>query len=191
MVRSRGHLVESRREAGHCMDPDVDADYTTYVRARWDALVRSAVLLGCSRAEAEDIVQTTLVRCYSGWAKVQSADVPDAYVCRTLVNCLAKSRRRRWSAEIPTKALPDRSVDDPADAVAQRASVLAALSALTDAQRAAVVLRYFADLSERQVADALGIPAGTVKSRLSRGLEKLGQHLGEADADEARKGSPC
>ena len=128
------------------MDSDVDADYTTYVRARWDSLVRSAVLLGCSRAEAEDIVQTTLVRCYSGWVKVQSADVPDAYVYRTLVNCLAKSRRRRWWA---------------------------------------------ANLSERQVADALGIPAGTVRSRLSRGLEQLGQHLGEADTDEARRESPC
>ncbi len=171
------------------MDPD--ADYTTYVRARWDSLVRSAVLLGCSPTEAEDIVQTTLARCYSGWAKVQSADVPDAYVYRTLVNCLAKSRRRMWWAETPTERLPDRSVGDPADAVAERASVLAALSALTESQRAVVVLRYYADLSERQVADALGIPAGTVKSRLSRGLEQLGRHLGEADADESRRESSC
>ncbi len=171
------------------MDPD--ADYTTYVRARWDALVRSAILLGCSRTEAEDIVQTTLVRCYSGWAKVQSADVPDAYVYRTLVNCLAKSGRRRWWSETPSERLPDRPVDDPADAVAQRVSVLAALNELSQSQRAVLVLRYYADLSERQVADALGIPAGTVKSRLSRGLEKLGHHLGEADADEARRESPC
>jgi RNA polymerase sigma-70 factor (sigma-E family) len=171
------------------MDPD--ADYTTYVRARWDPLVRSAVLLGCSPTEAEDIVQTTLVRCYSGWAKVQSADVPDAYVYRILVNCLAKSRRRSWWAESPTERLPDRLVHDPADAVAERASLFAALNELSASHRAVVVLRYFADLSERQVADALGIPAGTVKSRLSRGLEQLGQHLGEADADEARRESPC
>lgn len=171
------------------MDPD--ADYTTYVRARWDPLVRSAVLLGCSPTEAEDIVQTTLTRCYSGWAKVQAADVPDAYVYRTLLNCLAKSRRRRWWSETPTERLPDLLVDDPADAVAQRASVLAALNELSESHRAVVVLRYYGDLSERQVADALGIPPGTVKSRLSRGLEQLGQHLGEADADEARRESSC
>lgn len=171
------------------MDPE--RDYVTYVRARWDSLVRSAVLLGCSPTEAEDIVQTTLIRCYSGWAKVQSADVPDAYVHRSLVNCLAKSRRRRWWAETPTERLPDRAAPDPADAVTERASVLAALGKLTESQRAVVVLRHYADLSEREVADTLGIPVGTVKSRLSRGLERLAEGLGDADVDTPQTESPC
>lgn len=175
------------------MDPaaDPDADYVTYVHTRWGPLVRSAILLGCSRAEAEDIVQTTLIRCYTGWARVQSAAVPDAYVYRILVNCLAKSRRRRWWGETPTERLPHRVVEDPAAAVTERASVLAALGALTEQQRAVVMLRYYADLSERQVADVLGIPTGTVKSRLARGLEQLTQLLGDADADEVRRESSC
>lgn len=170
------------------MDPE--ADYVTYVRARWESLVRSAVLLGCSRTEAEDLVQTTLIRCYSGWAKVQAADVPDAYVHRTLVNCLAKSRRRRWWGETPTERLPEHPTDDPAELVSERTSVLAALGVLSEAQRAVVVLRFYADLSERQVAEALDIPVGTVKSRLSRGLDQLAQALGRSD-DAMPEESPC
>jgi RNA polymerase sigma-70 factor (sigma-E family) len=165
------------------MDTGVEIDYAAYVRARWDALVRSALLLGCSRVEAEDVVQTALLRCFTSWAKVQASDVPDAYVYRTLVNCLAKSRRRRWWQETPMSPLPDGQVDDLAESAASRATVLAALDTLTEQQRAVVVLRYYADLSERQVAEALGIPAGTVKSRLSRGLDRLGRELSDHGVD--------
>ena len=104
---------------------------------------------------------------------MQRADDSDAYVYRMLLNCLRDSRRRRWWGERATEDLPeavaaDRSGDiDVADAVHR------AMAGLSDAHRQVVVLRIFADLSERQTALALGVEPGTVKSRLSRALARL------------------
>jgi RNA polymerase sigma-70 factor (sigma-E family) len=154
-----------------------DDDYSAFVSARWDGLVRSALLLGCSRHEAEDLVQTVLVRCYRSWDKVRRAASPDAYVYRTLVNTLHSSRRRRWWGEVPSAVVPDVVVSDAADRIAVRADVRAALDALSPAHREVLVLRYYADLSERQVGEALGVPVGTVKSRAARGLAALEEHL--------------
>lgn len=161
---------------------DRDDGYAAYVTARRPTLVRSAALLGCSREEAEDVTQTALVRCYTSWDKVVGADDPDAYVYRILVNCLAKSRRRRWWGERPTSE-PAEPVGcpDPTEAAATATVVRAALGRLSDQQRAVVVLRFFADLSERQTAAALGIPVGTVKSRTSRGLAQLSADSGLTD----------
>ena len=82
----------------------VDPDFATYAAARWASLVRSAVFLGCSREDAQDLAQVTLLRCYVSWAKVQRADDRDAYVYRVLLNCLRDSRRRRWWGERPHRA---------------------------------------------------------------------------------------
>ena len=154
-----------------------DAEYDAYVLARWPALVRAAVGLGCDAEEARDLAQTTLLRCYVAWRKVRKARDRDAYVYRILLNCHRDSRRRQWWGEVPTAELPDRpnrgdaTVDsDLADAVRR------AMSDLDDDQRAVVVLRYFAHLSEQQTATVLGIPPGTVKSRLSRALARLARH---------------
>lgn len=87
-----------------------------YMSSRWSTLVRSAVLLGCSSSDAEDLVQTTLVRCYPGWPRVSRADNRDADVYRMLVNALTDSRRRRRWGERPTAELPE-SVD-PVDPLA-------------------------------------------------------------------------
>lgn len=97
---------------------------------------------------------------------------------RVLVNCLAKSRKRRWWGELPTAAVPDRSgsVDD-SDVVSMRMTVRSALARLGEQRRAVVVLRFYADFSEMQVAHILGIPVGTVKSRTSRGLDELAEYL--------------
>ena len=145
-------------------------DYAAYVSARWVSLVRSAVLLGCPYQEAEDIVQTALIRCYRSWDRVAKASDPDAYVYKVLVNCLAKSRKRRWSGEEPTADLPDSVAPDNTAGVALNHALSAALGRLSPQHRAVLVLRYAADMSEQQVAEALGIPVGTVKSRLSRAI---------------------
>lgn len=158
---------------------DRDEDYAAYVAARWAGLVRSAVLLGCSRTDAEDLVQTTLVRCYGAWWRVQRADDPDAYVYRVLLNCLASSRRRRWWGERPSDDLPEAAARDHADAAAVRAAVTTALAGLGEDQRRVLVLRYWADLTERQVAEVLGVAVGTVKSRTSRALAALSLELGD------------
>jgi RNA polymerase sigma-70 factor (sigma-E family) len=151
-----------------------DEDFTDYMSSRWSTLVRSAVLLGCAQPDAEDVVQTTLARCYAAWPKVSRADNRDAYVYRMLVNALTDSRRRRWWGERPTAALPE-SVDpaDPLADVDTADAVERALSGLSSEQRAVIVLRFYAHLTERETADALGVAPGTVKSRTARALASL------------------
>jgi RNA polymerase sigma-70 factor (sigma-E family) len=152
----------------------VDEDYSAYVSARWPALVRSAVMLGCSRQDAEDLVQTALIRCYRSWDKVSKASDVDAYVYRVLVNSWAKSRRRRWWGEQPSEDVSGTAETPDAHLWVETAdSVQRALSTLSPAHRAVVVLRFFVDLTDHQTADVLRIPVGTVKSRLSRAVRSL------------------
>jgi RNA polymerase sigma-70 factor (sigma-E family) len=160
---------------------DHDGDFSAYAAARWGRLVRSAVVLGCTLDEADDLVQTTLLRCYLSWSKVRRADDRDAYVYRILLNCHRDSRRRRWWGECPTDTLPERSVPDDAADVGTTDAVHRALADLTQQHREVVVLRHLADLSEQRTAEVLRIAPGTVKSRLSRAIAQLAQspHLTE------------
>lgn len=153
----------------------VDDDFSAYVDARRPALVRALVLVGCSPAEAEDQVQTALIRCYRAWPSVCAAADPDAYVYRVLFNSLKDSRARRWWGEQPTELLPERSTADGdlADHATTGVAVRAALARMSRAHRTVLVLRFLADLSEAQVAEVLGVPVGTVKSRTWRALAEL------------------
>lgn len=149
-------------------------EFAAYMSARWPALVRTAVLLGCSPHDAEDIAQTALARCYMSWSKVARADDREAYVYRVLVNAYNDSRRRRWWGERPTAVMPEPATSaEPAEAVDRSDAVDRALRDLDDSQRAVVVLRFYADLTEAETAAALGLPVGTVKSRQSRALRQL------------------
>lgn len=149
-------------------------EFDEYVASHWSRLVRAAVLLGCAQAEAEDVVQTALIRCLVAWRRVQAADDRDAYIHRVLVNTFVSSRRRRWHGERPTEQLPEPAPDTGHESgVDDRDAVTRALERLSADQRAVVVLRYYAHLTEQQTAVALGVPAGTVKSRLSRALKVL------------------
>lgn len=151
-----------------------DDEFGEYVAARWPRLVRAAVLLGCTPHEAEDVVQTALTRCLVKWSKVQRADDRDAYVHRILVNTFIDQRRRMWRREVPTETLPDTVVADAATVTVDAVGLDRALAALGRDQRIAVVLRYYLDLTEAQMASVLGVAPGTVKSRLSRALTALG-----------------
>lgn len=153
---------------------DADGDFSAYARARWSALVRSAIVLGCTVDEAHDLAQTTLVKCYIAWGKVHRSNDPDAYVYKMLLNCHRDNRRRRWWGERPTQTLPDRSIPDPTAGVDVTDAVHRALRDLSKVNREVVVLRYYATLTEQQTAEVLGIAPGTVKSRLSRALKELG-----------------
>jgi len=147
--------------------------FEEYVAARWQRLVRSAVLLGADPHTAEDLVQTALAKCYVAWPRVTRAQDPDAYVHRVLINALADSRRRRWWGETPTDVLPEGGRPDAADEVVRGDALRTALLRLTLEQRQVLVLRYYADLTEAQIAAALGVAMGTVKSRAARGLATL------------------
>jgi RNA polymerase sigma-70 factor (sigma-E family) len=149
----------------------VSMEFSEYVAARRPTLVRSAVLMGCDPHEAEDLVQVALTRCLRSWRRVSRADRPDAYVYRTLVNAFRDSRARRWSGELPSEALPERPTEEPD--LETGLAVRRALAAMTREHREVLVLRYYADLSERDTAQVLGLPAGTVKSRTARALKAL------------------
>jgi RNA polymerase sigma-70 factor (sigma-E family) len=168
---------------------DQDSDFTAYAAARWGALVRSGVVLGCSLEEAHDLAQTTLLRCFLSWRRVQRADNRDAYVYRVLLNCHRDSRRRRWSGERPTEDFSEQPTPDPTAEVDVADAVRRALVDLTPAHREVVVLRHLADLSERETAAVLGVSAGTVKSRLSRALAQLGTNVHLADLAGRPEGS--
>jgi len=155
--------------------------------ARWRSVVRAAVLLGCAEHEAQDLAQQAFLRCYTKWDRVSAADNRDAYVARVLLNTFRESRRRRWWQERPTARLPETGVADAAAAHAETDAVDRALARLPQAQREVVVLRYYSQLSERDTAEALGVPAGTVKSRLSRALAQLAT---DTDITDLTKGRP-
>lgn len=157
-------------------------DFSEYVAARRPTLVRTAVLLGCPQADAEDAVQTTLLRCFRSWRRVVSADQPEAYVYRVLVNVLHDARGRRWNGELPTGTLPEHPADDPD--LATGLAVRRALAAMSPEHREVLVLRFYADLPERATADVLGVPPGTVKSRTARALAALA-------ADQNVRSSRC
>jgi RNA polymerase sigma-70 factor (sigma-E family) len=152
----------------------VDGDFTAYVAARRPRLVRTAVLLGCPESDAEDLVQTALARCLRAWKRVAKADNRDAYVHRVLVNAHHDARARRWNGELPTERLPESTAagGDLVDGLVVRR----ALATLSAEHREVLVLRYFADLGERQTAEVLGVAPGTVKSRTARALAALSAH---------------
>ncbi|WP_459974086.1 SigE family RNA polymerase sigma factor [Nocardioides pyridinolyticus] len=163
---------------------DRDDEFSDYVATRWARLVRAAVLLGCSPAEAEDVVQAALTRCLASWSKVRRADDRDAYVHRVLFNTFTSSRRRLWSRERPVAEVPEPAYEDGTsayDELHDTDAVLRSLRRLTPEHRAAVVLRYYANLSEQQMSAVLRVAPGTVKSRLSRALKLLADdpHLSE------------
>ncbi|NYJ03105.1 hypothetical protein HNR19_003803 [Nocardioides thalensis] len=123
-------------------------DFSTYVAQRRTGLVRTAVLLGCPRVDAEDVVQAALLKCYRSWRKVSRADHPDAYVHRVLVNTLHDARRRRWNGELPTDALPEEgaALDE---AWASGIAVRRALALMKTEQREVLVLRLAPDFADR------------------------------------------
>jgi RNA polymerase sigma-70 factor (sigma-E family) len=152
----------------------IDADFAAYMAARWPFLVRSLVLIGCPRHEAEDVAQSGLARCYSAWDRVVSADDVDAHVYRTVLNSWHRSRRRRWWGEVPTAAPPETvPVEDVTDEVLLRQALEEQLAPLTPEHREVLVLRFVADLTEVQVADVLDVPVGTVRSRVSWALGQI------------------
>ncbi|MFC6154894.1 SigE family RNA polymerase sigma factor [Nocardioides yefusunii] len=150
-----------------------EQEFDEYAAARWPRLVRSAVLLGAHAQEAEDVAQTTLTKVWRAWGRVQKADDTDAYVYRILLNAFNDSRRRMWRGEHPTEFIPDRSEPDATDAVVLRDAVWRSLERLKPDHRAVVVLRFYAHLSEAQMAVVLGVAPGTVKSRVARALLAL------------------
>ncbi|MFJ4622365.1 SigE family RNA polymerase sigma factor [Streptomyces sp. NPDC088812] len=148
--------------------------FDRFVTARWPALLHLARLLtGGDRHRAEDLLQEALVKLWFAWPRV-AEQAPEAYVRKVLARAAARSARRRWWGEQPVAELPEPpGAGDETAAVDERSRLEAALALLPARQRAAVVLRYYQDLPERDVARVLGCPVGTARSLTARGVARL------------------
>jgi RNA polymerase sigma-70 factor (sigma-E family) len=150
--------------------PSDEAAFAGFVRTRYGSLLRYAVLLTADLGLAEDLLQDALARTYGAWGRLVPA-AADAYTRTTLTRLAVRGRRRRWKGETPTGSPPERAAGGADLDLAE--SVRAALAALPADQRAVLVLRYYEDRTEREIADLLDCAPGTVKSRAARGLATL------------------
>lgn len=158
--------------------------FVEYVGARRTALLRSAVLITGDPHTAQDLLQDALIKLASRWERVGQGS-PDAYVRRVMYHDNI-SRWRRQGREVPVGDVADGArplgVADPVDPSARVTGldVRRALAQLTDKQRLVLVLRYYDDLSETQIAQTLGVSNGTVKSQAHAALRRLRELLPQA-----------
>ena len=146
-------------------------EFRAYVVTRGAALLRVANQLTGNPADAEDLLQAALAKTYQAWDRIQDRAALDGYVRRAMVNINISWWRRRKLAEYPADELPDLAIyQDPGHRYDELEH---ALSRLPVRQRTAIVLRYYEDMTEPEIAKALGISVGTVKSTVSRGIAKL------------------
>lgn len=158
---------------------DADAALTQLFRAHYAGLLRLAVLLADDHATAEDLVQDAFVRMHRSWGRLRDPDKALAYLRASVANG-SRSRLRRLRTvrrhpEPPPPAAP--SAEELAVDRQDHADVYAALDGLPARQRQVLVLRYYGDLSEAEIASTLGISPGSVKSHAHRGLAAIEKSL--------------
>ena len=147
--------------------------FAEYVSSRRGALLRAALAMTQNRADAEDLVQATLVKAYQSWERISDHAALDTYVRRVMVNTHISGWRRRRIDEYPTDELPDSPAADATGDSDLHDVVQRAVDRLPRQMRAAVMLRFYDDLTEPEVAAALGVSVGTVKSTVARAVAKL------------------
>lgn len=163
-----------------------DADFSAYMRGRQPSLLRTAYLLTGDLAGAEDLVQDAFAKLYLSWDKVRDRESLDGYVRRIVVNEHNSLWRRAWKRrERSSDAVPDTQVVDSYDD-GEHDALWRFVETLPPRQRAVIVLRYYEDLSEAEIAATLGISAGTVKSQASRALATLRERAARTEREEGR-----
>jgi RNA polymerase sigma-70 factor (sigma-E family) len=157
--------------------------FPEFVALRGRALQRAAYLIVGDVGLAEDLVQEALTRTYLAWPRLRDPYRAEAYARKAITTtAIDWSRRRRWRAERPAAlpdAVPEASTPDPTTDVDERTWMWHCLLRLPVRQRAAIVLRYYEDLTERETAEAMGCAVGTVKSQVAAGLAKLRPLVGD------------
>jgi RNA polymerase sigma-70 factor (sigma-E family) len=166
-----------------------EEEFRQYVLARGPVLLRIAYQLTGHAADAEDLLQSALARTYLAWDRIQDRAALDGYVRRAMVNINISWWRRRKLEVYPADELPEIPVSDAAAHAHDRVHELLeeALDRLPTRMRTAIVLRYYEDMSESEIANVLGISVGTVKSTVSRAMAKL---RGELAVPEPRRAEP-
>ncbi|MEM9035454.1 MAG: sigma-70 family RNA polymerase sigma factor [Actinomycetota bacterium] len=164
-------LISSRALVDDAAFDDRRRSFEEVFLAEYQPMVRLAVLLVDDLAVAEELVQDAFVRLHQRWRRV---DRPGAYLRTSVVNaCRNELRRRKRERRARRAEVELDSVELGAD------EMFDALAQLHPKRRAAIVLRYYGGLSEREIADTLSVRPGTVKSLLSRGLRELRRTIGD------------
>ena len=169
-------------------------NFEEFATARLPALLRFAAVLTGERALAEDVVQEVLIRASSRWAQIGALDRPERYVRKMITNEYLSTRRRSWrtvpagpGADIDHRLSPDHS-----GAHAERDALRAELAKLPRRQRAVVVLRYYEDLPDREIAEIIGCRPATVRGYAARALRALRVEMTAMPGPQAapRSGAP-
>ncbi|WP_219466933.1 SigE family RNA polymerase sigma factor [Nonomuraea rhizosphaerae] len=160
-----------------------EEEFREYVVTRGPALLRAAHQLTGHPLDAEDLLQNALTKTYQAWDRIQDRGALDGYVRRAMVNINISQWRRRHLEEYPSEDLPEaRPEAEVCGDVHEQLET--ALRRLPERMRAAIVLRYYEDMTETEIARTLGITLGTVKSTMSRAMAKL---RGELAGDPCRR----
>lgn len=156
---------------------ETDAGFSEYVAAHADQVRFTAYLLCGDWHEAEDLAQAAFVRLYLVWGRIDRTEPINAYVRKIVTRAYLNERRRLWRKLERLTSAPPEPPSAPAPAPEQRMLVMWALAQVPRRQRAALVLRYWEDLSLVDTADVLGCSVGNVKSQCARGLQRLRELL--------------
>ncbi|MBV9097838.1 MAG: SigE family RNA polymerase sigma factor [Frankiaceae bacterium] len=162
------------------MDGDGGRAFDEFVAISSPRLLRAAYLMCGDWGFAEDLLQDALVKTWLRWSKLEHQSAAESYTRTVLLRVVIRASKRRWTGERSTETLPDRVGTDEHARYDERDRVMRALATLPVRVRAMVVLRFFEDMTEAQIATAMDCPLGTVKSSLSRGLAVLRQSEGVA-----------
>lgn len=160
-----------------------DAEFMTFVRERSLALRRTAYLLCGDWSNGDDLVQESLAKVYVAWPRIGAQQAAFSYTRTTMLRTYL-NEKRKWRREVTFDEVPEHPTDDRDTALTVTLSGL--LRELPSKQRAVLVLRFYQDLSIPQIATELGLPEGTVKSQISRGLATMRTQLRQDDLQDDR-----
>ncbi|MFS4091503.1 SigE family RNA polymerase sigma factor [Streptomyces sp. AF1A] len=167
------------------MNADEERQFREFVAARSRSLLHTAYLLTGDWEQGRDLLQTALASTARRWSRLREREQPDLYVRRALYHAqvdrfrLLSRRRETLTHTVPDQ--PSGQVADWADTVVQRQDIMAALRRLPKRQRAVIVLRYFEDRPDHEIAAILGVAQGTVRSQTHKALASLRTTLTEAE----------
>ncbi|GGO62464.1 SigE family RNA polymerase sigma factor [Nonomuraea cavernae] len=166
------------------MHPDQHRDFTEFVATRSDSLIRLAYVLTNDQHTAEDLLQTALTKTAAHWRRIR--DSPEAYVRQVMYrDQVGRWRSPRWGRERVVQTPPESVSQDRTGEVDTRLTLAQALRSLPARKRAVLVLRYYEDLPESEVAKIMGCSVGTVRSQTHQAVARLRELVGETITLEA------
>jgi RNA polymerase sigma-70 factor (sigma-E family) len=174
------------------LNADEEREFREFVAARSKSLLHTAYLLTGDWEQGRDLLQTALASTARRWSKLRDRQQPEAYVRRAIYHAqMDRFRLLSWGKETVTATLPDPPAQaaDWADTVVQRQDIMAALRRLPKRQRAVIVLRYFEDQTDPEIAAILGVAQGTVRSQTHKALASLRAAFAEAGPSAAASSS--